>query len=273
MEHLLMTKRILITGASSGFGKAIAEHLSKQGHSVFGTSRNTAHLVTSDFVHMLSMDVNVPSSIDSAIASVLETSGGIDVLINNAGFGICGALEDCSIDEARSQMETNFFGQIAVIQKVLPHMRNQGHGRIINIGSLAGDIGLPYQSLYSASKAAMQRVTEALRLELKDTGVDITLIAPGDFKTGFTASRVFAANALNSERTSKMRSVVQQYERDEQNGSDPVLVAQLVDKLIAKEALKVLYTVGRADQRLAHKLKHWLPSTWFERVLAAIYKV
>ncbi len=266
-----MTKRILITGASSGFGKAIAEHLSKQGHSVFGTSRDVADRVTSDSVHMLSMDVNNSSSIDMAIASMLESSGGIDVLINNAGFGLCGALEDCRIDEARSQMETNFFGQIAVIQKVLPHMRVQGHGRIINIGSLAGDIGLPYQSLYSASKAAMQRITEALRLELKDTGIDLTLVAPGDFKTGFTASRVFAEKALNSERTPKMRSVVEQYERDERNGSDPKLVAELVATLISNRSLKVIYTAGRFDQRLAHKLKHWLPSKWFERVLATIY--
>jgi short-subunit dehydrogenase len=268
-----MTKRILITGASSGFGQSIATHLSKQGHSVFGTSRDVADRVTSDSVHMLSMDVNNSSSIDMAIASMLKSSGGIDVLINNAGFGLCGALEDCSIDEARSQMETNFFGQIAVIQKVLPHMRAQGHGRIINIGSLAGDIGLPYQSMYSASKAAMQRITEALRLELKGTGIDLTLIAPGDFRTGFTASRVFAENALNSEQTSKMRSVVEQYERDEQSGSDPALVAQLVDKLINKKALRVLYRVGRADQRLAHRLKHWLPSAWFERVLATIYGI
>lgn len=268
-----MTKRILITGASSGFGKAIAEHLSQQGHNVYGTSRIATQAGITDSIHMLSMDVNVPSSIDSAITGMLETCGGIDVLINNAGFGICGALEDCSIDEARSQMETNFFGQIAVIQKVLPHMRNQGHGRIINIGSLAGDIGLPYQSLYSASKAAMQRITEALRLELKDTGIDLTLVAPGDFKTGFTASRVFAENALNSERTPKMRSVVEQYERDEQNGSDPKLVAELVATLIDKRSLKVLYTVGRFDQRLAHKLKHWLPSKWFERMLATIYGI
>lgn len=268
-----MTKRILITGASSGFGKAIAEHLSKQGHRVFGTSRNAAPSVISDSVHTLGMDVNAPGSIDSAINAMLEVCGGIDVLINNAGFGICGALEDCSIDEARSQMETNFFGQIAVIQKVLPHMRAQGHGRIINIGSLAGDIGLPYQSMYSASKAAMQRITEALRLELKGTGIDLTLIAPGDFKTGFTASRVFAENALNSERTPKMRSVVEQYERDEQNGSDPKLVAELVATLISKRSLKVIYTVGRFDQRLAHRLKHWLPSIWFERVLATIYGI
>jgi short-subunit dehydrogenase len=119
----------------------------------------------------------------------------------------------------------------------------------------------------------MQRITEALRLELKGTGIDLTLIAPGDFRTGFTASRVFAENALNSEQTSKMRSVVEQYERDEQSGSDPVLVAQLVDKLINKKALRVLYRVGRADQRLAHRLKHWLPSAWFERVLATIYGI
>ncbi len=268
-----MTKRILITGASSGFGKAIAKHLSQKGHNVFGTSRIATQGVMTDSMLMLKMDLNKPSSIDMAIASMLKSSGGIDVLINNAGFGLCGALEDCSIDEARSQMETNFFGQIAVIQKVLPHMRAQGHGRIINIGSLAGDIGLPYQSMYSASKAAMQRITEALRLELKGTGIDLTLIAPGDFRTGFTAGRVFAENALNSEQTSKMRSVVEKYERDEQSGSDPALVAQLVDKLINKKALRVLYRVGRADQRLAHRLKHWLPSVWFERVLATIYRI
>jgi len=268
-----VAQRILVTGASSGLGKAIAEHLAADGHQVFGTSRNVDPQRTARAVIMLAMDINSPESVRAASTDMVAACGGIDVLVNNAGFGICGAFEDCALDEVRGQMETNFFGHVTVMHQVLPHMRAQGSGRIINIGSLAGDIGLPYQAFYAASKAALQRATEALRLELKGSGIDATLVAPGDFNTGFTASRVYARAARTSVRAQKMERVVSQYERDERNGSDPAYAAQLVAQLVGRKTLKPTYTVGRFDQRLGHRLKHLLPGRWFEAMLSATYGI
>jgi NAD(P)-dependent dehydrogenase (short-subunit alcohol dehydrogenase family) len=264
-------KVVLVTGASSGFGKSIVEHLAEQGYQVFGTSRSPREPMAG--VAMLSLDVNDDLSVQTAVSDVIAQAGRIDVLINNAGVGLCGAIEDTSIEEARWQMETNFFGPVRMIRAVLPHMRKQGSGRIINIGSLAGQISLPYQPFYSTSKFAMEGLNEALRLELYSSGIDSTIIEPGDFATGFTAARVFSAEAKTGVHAQALGRVVDIYERDELNGASPQLVAKLCARLIAAENVSPRYSVGRIDQRLGLLLKRWLPGTWFERVFRYIYQI
>jgi NAD(P)-dependent dehydrogenase (short-subunit alcohol dehydrogenase family) len=264
-------KTVLITGASSGLGKAIAVHLAQQGYRVYGTSRSPG----ADFsqVRMVTLDVTDEDSVQRAVAAVIAEAGRIDVLINNAGSGLCGALEDTGIDEARWQIDTNFFGPVRMIKAVLPHMRNQQGGRIITISSLAGLVALPYQPFYSASKFALEAVNEALRLELSGTGIDSTTINPGDFKTGFTQARVFAKNARAGAHAARLAQTVGIYEHDENHGADPALVARLAQRLIESGKMDIRYTVGRLDQRFGMVLKKLIPARWFELIMKSTYSL
>jgi NAD(P)-dependent dehydrogenase (short-subunit alcohol dehydrogenase family) len=266
-----MSKIVLVTGASSGLGQAIAQRLAAQGHIVFGTTR--APFGDQGNVRMIALDVTDDLSVARAIDQVVATEGRIDVLINNAGVAICGAIEDTGLDEVRRQMETNFFGTVRTIRAVMPHMRAQGSGRIINISSLAGLISLPFQAYYSASKYALEALNEALRLELSGSGIDSTNINPGDFKTGFTAARVFTRQALSGGNAVQLTTTVSRYERDEINGSDPALVAKLVSRLVVKRRVRVRYSVGRFDQRMMALVKRGIPAWVFERLMKGAYAI
>jgi NAD(P)-dependent dehydrogenase (short-subunit alcohol dehydrogenase family) len=292
-------KVILITGASSGLGAAMAQRFAAAGHRVYGGSRHipSARLSTQAPkvsagrtaineaiapVQWLALDVTDTQSVDKAVAHVLAHAARIDVLINNAGNGIIGAIEDTHIDEARAQFDTNYFGVVNMLRAVLPVMRAQQQGRIITIGSLAGEVALPYQAHYSASKAALNALNEALRHELRDelrhklrdttpSDIDATLIAPGDFKTGFTDARRIAAHALSRVHAQRLESSLARYAHDERNGADPEHVAALALRLITVRKLRPRYRIGRLDQRLGAQLKQWLPDTVFEFLMRKIY--
>jgi NAD(P)-dependent dehydrogenase (short-subunit alcohol dehydrogenase family) len=187
---------VLITGASSGIGKACAEYLFMRRCRVYGTSRRTPHVEPRStppeavpLFQTIPLDITSDESVEKAVSLVLESEGRIDAVVNNAGFGLAGAVESTSIAEAREQFETNFFGTMRVCRAVLPAMRRQGHGHILNVSSVAGQIGIPFQGIYSATKFAVEGLTEALRLEVAPFGIRVVLIEPGDFHTGFTANR------------------------------------------------------------------------------------
>lgn len=263
---------VLITGASSGMGFSIAEHLAALGHKVYGTSRKPdALLAPPKSVIMLALDINDTQSINTAVDQVISRDGQIDVLINNAGVGLCGAIEDTDLDELRWQMETNFFGPVRLIQKVLPHMRRQGKGRIITIGSIMGQVALPYQPFYVSSKFALEGFSDALRMELLGSAIEATIVQPGDFATGFTDARVFTANARSELHGKRLTEVVARYADDESNGSDPTLIAYLCERLIDSKQLRPRYSVGRFDQRFALIVKRIIPNAWFEKILRLAY--
>jgi NAD(P)-dependent dehydrogenase (short-subunit alcohol dehydrogenase family) len=262
---------VLVTGASSGFGQAIARTLAARGQRVYGTSRRPAG--DDGAVRMLALDVNDDASVARCVAAVLAAEQRIDVLVSNAGVGLCGAVEDSGIDEIRWQLETNFIGAVRVLRAVLPAMRAQRSGRLITIGSLGGLTGMPYQPFYSASKFALEGLTEALRLELAGSGIDATIVEPGDFRTGFTDARVFARAARSPAHRERLERVVAIYERDERNGADPQRVGELVAKLVEARRLRVRYSVGRWDQRAALFAKRLLPAAWFERLVASLYAI
>ena len=266
-----MSKIVLVTGASSGLGQAIAQRLAAQGHTVFGTTRTPKGDVGK--VRMIALDVTDDLSVTTAINEVVAAAGRIDVLINNAGVGICGAVEDTGLDEVRRQMETNFFGTVRTIHAVIPHMRAQGAGRIINVSSLAGLVSLPFQAYYSASKFALEALNEALRMELSGSGIDSTNINPGDFQTGFTASRVFTRQALAGRNAAQLATTVGMYERDENNGADPALVAELAARLVVQRRVSVRYSVGRFDQRMMVLVKRAIPAWVFERMMKVAYAI
>lgn len=261
---------VLVTGASSGIGKSIAEYLSQKGYRVYGTSRRPESYPQPEKYALLSMDVRNPLSVRSAVESVIRDEGRVDVLINNAGYGIGGSIENTGPELAEEQFDTNFFGLYRVLHQVLPQMQKQKKGLIINMSSIGGVIGLPYQGIYSASKFAVEGLSEALYKELYGSGIDVVMIEPGDYKTAFTANRRIVETKRESDRLERAREVI---EHDEQQGRSPMEIARLVEKIICKKRPRLRYPVGAFDQKLSILLKRILPARIFDRIIMKYYKV
>lgn len=267
-------KVILITGASSGIGRACARHLSSLGHHVYGTSRRTEFPNETDsYPVMIPMDVTSEESVSKAVRFVLEKEGRIDVLINNAGYGLAGAVEDTTYEEALQQFETNFFGAYRVIRHVLPLMRERKSGMIINISSIAGLIGLPFQPFYSASKFALEGMSEALMHETKPFNIRVVLVEPGDLKTEFTDRRVIAKKGLNSPYTEQMKKTLAVAERDERSGSSPDEVARTIARVINSANPRPRYRTGPLYEKLAVFLKRVLPERVFLWAIRKYYRI
>ncbi len=261
-------KTILITGGSSGIGKAIGDYLFHKGYTVYGTSRNP-DLVTNSLFPLLSMDVREPESIRQAVAKILSVSGKIDVLINNAGIGIMGPLEEIPTSEMLNQFHTNLFGPVEVIKAVLPGMRAQNSGLILNITSIAGYMGLPYRALYSASKGALGLLSEALRIELKPFNIQVAHVAPGDFATNIAAGRYHAPTATSA--YPNYATTLESMNAHVNNGADPEEMARAIYKIIKQPNPKVTYTVGAFMQRFSIFLKKLLPGKMYEKMLMKHY--
>jgi len=274
---------VLITGASSGIGRACAIHLALQGYHVFGTTRRAPEQVETDLrqslaspnqLQIVSMNVDDNESVARAIQSILEKTGRLDAVINCAGFGIAGAVEETSDQEALAIFETNLLGILRVCRAAIPTMRIQGSGIIINISSIGGRIGLPFQGFYSATKFALEGLTEALRMEIRGFGIRAVLIEPGDFCTGFTDSRhLVEKSGLSDVYRASQDHVLSIVEKDERGGGSPDTIARLVARILSKRSPRVRYTVGPAAQKLAAALKRVLPSKWFEWALSKYYGV
>jgi NAD(P)-dependent dehydrogenase (short-subunit alcohol dehydrogenase family) len=263
---------VLITGASSGIGKACAEHLATLGHRVYGTSRKGAG--KSGPVEMISMDVTDEGSVKEGVGAVIQKAGRIDVVVNNAGMGIAGAVEETSIDEARMQLDINLLGTLRVCRAVLPSMRKQGTGLIVNISSIGGIIGLPFEGLYSASKFAIEGLTESLRMEVRQFGIRVVLVEPGDIRTAFPENRVWTKESGDGSPYRTLREAAWKViEHDETNGAAPEMVARLVGKLVEKKSPSVRYPVGLFLQTLAVGLKRVLPQGIFEGIIRSNYKM
>lgn len=267
-----MSTTVLITGASSGFGKATAELLAAKGYTVYGTSRKAQP--DTGGIRFLQVDVRDRESIRSAVARIVAEQGRLDVVVNNAGMGIGGALELATDEEIGLQMGTNFRGCVNVCQEVLPVMRAQGSGRIVNLSSIGGVMGLPYQGFYSASKFAIEGFSEALAAEVRGFGIRVVLVEPGDFATGFTASRrnseATAANAAYSDSFARSLSLI---EKEENGGLRPEILAKKIEKIIRKRNPRLRYVVANLEQRLSVLLHRLLPGNCFVGILRSYYKV
>lgn len=259
-----MSRTILVTGASSGIGGATAAHLASLGHRVYAASRRGT-ICQNGGPHSralpLTMDVDDEASVASAIDIIRSQEGRIDVVVNCAGFGIAGAIEDTPIALAQAQFNTNVFGVMRVVRTALPLMRSQGRGLIVNVTSIAGELSLPFQGLYSASKFAVEGLSEALRVEVRPFGIDVVLVQPGDFKTGFTAARRVAAvdNSAYAERAARVLAIAAS---DESAGADPQQVAQLIARIVDARRRRLRYVVGPAAQEWLMRLRHVLPGRW-----------
>lgn len=257
-----MDKIIFITGVSSGFGKEMANEAAKAGNTVIGTVRHKEQLEEVDaispgktFGYLL--DVNDHEKVNEVIKNVVDKFGKIDVLINNAGYGLMGAVEETSMEEARMQMETNFFGALAVTQAVLPFMRENKSGHIIQFSSIAGIISAPGLGLYNASKHALEGMSEALSLEVAPLGIKVTLVEPGPFRTKWAGgSMKFTDKSINdyAATAGKLRNTITGYSGDQPG--DPVKGAQAVLEIIEAQNPPLRLFLGKvAVERVKAKIK------------------
>lgn len=267
-----MQKVVLITGISSGFGKETSALLAKAGHKVYGTMRKTAP--AADKVNVLKMDLTDAKSIKLAVAEVISREGRIDVLINNAGMHTGGSIETLPLEYARLQIDTNFFGTVNITREVLPFMREQGSGMIINFSSIGGLMGLPFQGYYSAGKFAIEGFSEALRMELKQFKIRVVLINPGDFNTNNTANRRnFLTPASADPYNDQFRKTLEAIEKDETNGRKPVELARRICRIVELRNPRHRYIIASFEQKLAVILKYVLPGKLFDSILESHYKV
>ena len=232
---------VLLTGGSAGIGSATAQYLMKQGYTVYAASRRGSENIddntTGGKIIGLCADVTIPESLENAVSRIMEEQGELSAVICNAGNGIAGSVEDTSLEEARYQMETNFFGVLNTIKACLPIFREQNHGKIIAISSVAAVAPIPFQGFYSASKSAIMLLMQSLSMEVKPYNIKCTCILPGDVKTDFTSSRKYteASTLPSSEYTNAMKAAVQTMEKDEQNGMMPIVIAKAIHKVLRKK--------------------------------------
>ncbi len=267
-----MSKVVLITGASSGIGKSIATYLSKKKYKVYGTSRFEKNNTNVPF-SFVTLDVTNVASIKKAIAKVIEKEGRIDVLINNAGRGITGAVEDTPTEEMKVNFDTNFFGPIEVIKAVLPQMRKQKRGLIINVTSIAGYMGLPFRGVYSASKGALELITETIRIEVKPFGIDVVAIAPGDFTTNIATGRYHTPVFKESAYKEVYKENLKMIDADVKKGMHPIEMAKAVYSIIETKNPKIHYKVGKFLEKKSILLKKVLPEKIYEKLLKTYYKL
>ena len=262
---------VLISGITSGFGRAMAEKFSSEGHKVYGTHRRDSDPVPG--VVYIKADSASDAEVEAAVKQVTEAEGRIDIFINNAGMGIGGPLEFSSLEDARKQMDINWMGMVRYIHYVLPVMRAQGSGTIVTVSSIGGLMGLPYQGLYSASKFAIEGYCESLRLELRGTPVKVVVIEPGDFATGFTASRKSVPAAEVAEAYPGYARSLASIEHDENSGLKPEYLAGKVYGIVQKKKPGYSYVIASPLQKLSVFAKRILPAKWFAWILGIYYKV
>jgi len=268
-----MSKVVLITGGSSGIGKAIGEYLTNKGFTVYGTSRNPENYDNNFPFSLLKMEVTNIESISESISTIIKKENRIDVVINNAGVGITGPIEETPYVEIRKAFDINVHGPINVIKAVIPLMREQGSGLIINITSVAGYMGLPYRGIYSATKAALEITAEAFRMELHQFGIKMTNIAPGDYATNIAAGRFHAPVLENSPYKEVYSNTLKMMDDHVAQGEDPIKLAQVVFDVINEKNPRVRYKAGSWVQKFSIVLKRILPSKMYEKMLMKHFKI
>ncbi len=269
-----MNKVVLVTGGSSGIGKSICLYLHERGYIVYGTSRNPERYAQAVPFKLIALDVLNEHTITPALKQIVDAEGKLDVLINNAGIGMLGSIEDSTAEEAKEIFETNVYGILRTCQAVLPHMRERKAGLIINISSIAGYMGLPYRGIYSATKASVHMITEAMRMELKPYGVKACVVDPGDFATNISDNRRVAhAGRSGSIYTQEINRIEAMINAEVAHSSDPVLMGKAIVKIIESKNPDINYLVGKPMQKLSILVRRLVPKKWFEKIITSHYKM
>ena len=271
-------KVILITGASSGIGYDAASMLAKQGHKVYGAARRMDKMLALKELGItpIQMDVTDDTSMIAGVNTVLKAEGRIDVLVNNAGYGYFGAVENVTMEEARKQLEVNVFGLGRLTQLVIPHMRRQGSGRIVNTASIAGKLAIYFGGWYHVSKFAVEGFSDALRMEMKPFGIDVVIIEPGAIKTdwGIIASEHLAESSKGTvyEQAALNEANAMKFIYSSKLLSPPSVIAKAICKGVNKKHPKARYRTGRGSHSLV--FLHWLlPSKWWDALMRMLGKV
>jgi NAD(P)-dependent dehydrogenase (short-subunit alcohol dehydrogenase family) len=251
---------VLVTGASSGIGAAAAQLLAAAGHTVVGTSRRGT---APPEVRGLRMDVDDDGSVARGVSAVVDEHGRLDVVVNSAGFSFSGPVETTTLDEARDQVETNFWGAVRVTRAALPALRASGHGLIVNVSSLAGVFALPFQAYYTASKFALEGWSEALAYEVAPFGVQVALVEPGNIRSGITEARREAAGAEAEPYAAAYRQAIQIMVRDELGAVGSEVVARTIAKVVRSERPPLRVTSGSRGERSTVLLRRFLPTRAF----------
>lgn len=276
-EGEVTEKRILVTGASSGIGRACALRLAAAGHQVIGVSRSGAPdaksgpVLPSGNIEYFRMDIADADTVQQTVEEVVSRMSRLDVVINSAGISVGGSLEDTPLELVRSQMETNLLGAIYLTRAALPYLRHSAPSSLIHVSSLAGEVALPYQALYSATKFGLNGFCEALRYELEPQGVRIISVQPGSVRTEMTKNRQTVA-ASEPYRTSADAAMAVN-NADEESGVDPDAVAQMVEEIICDEKAIGWQTVGHLRERISVPARRLLPDLWFRRIIASHYGI
>lgn len=270
------TRTALVTGASSGIGEDTARRLQALGYTVYGAARRTDRLraLAADGIRALAMDVTDDSSMSAGVDRILAETGRIDVLVNNAGYGSYGAIEDVPIDEARRQFEVNVFGLARLTQLVTPHMRAQGSGTIINISSMGGRLTTPLGGWYHATKYAVESLSDALRMELRPFGIDVVVVEPGGIRTEWSsiAADHLEATAEGSAYADQIKTVVgaMRSESNQRRYSPPEVIARTVGKIVTARHPRTRYAVGFMAKPLI-AARRVLPDRAFDHIIGAAF--
>ena len=261
-----MRKVAVVTGGTSGIGKQTALALLREGCTVYEFSRRETGV---EGMHHIAADITKEDTVKAAVDQVMAAEGHIDVLVNNAGFGISGAIEFTDTEDAKRLFDADFFGMVNLNRCVIPVMRQAGRGHIVNLSSVAAPIPIPFQAYYSAAKAAVNAYTMALANELRPYGVTVCAVQPGDIKTGFTAARekVILGDDVYGGRIERS---VQRMEHDEQNGMDPAVAGRFIARVAMKPLVKPLYTIG-ASYKLFVLLSRILPCRFLNWMIGLLY--
>ncbi len=258
-----MDQVVLISGAWAGIGRACADRLFDRGWIVFGASRRGT---SSSGWTPIVMDVDSDASVEDGFGAVLDQHHRLDALVASAGWGLSGAVEQTSNADAREQLETNFWGAVRVVQRALPIMRQQGHGRIVLISSIGGIVSLPFQAFYSASKFALEGFGEALGYEVEPFNIQVTLVEPGNVRTEFTEKRRNASTHSGDDPYGPAADkAIELMSKEETNGVHPDRVAAGVQRVLEAERPPRRVSVGKADERIGILAKRLLPYRLFEK--------
>jgi NADP-dependent 3-hydroxy acid dehydrogenase YdfG len=265
------SKTVLITGCSTGIGHDLAQRLARANSTVIATARHPEKLSDLPVALQLPLDVTDPTSIASATQAVVRRFGRIDVLVNNAGYAVRGAVEDLSVGQVQQMFDVNVFGVLRMIRAVVPHMRQQRAGRVITIGSLAGKLVLPVNGTYSASKFALEALSDALRLELAPFGIQVVLIEPGNIRSHFLATAHVNSQEILANADSPYHALYQHYLRVmttmRKHEAGPQTVSQVVQQAIEASKPKARYLVAvPLSQRVVLRLGDAARDTLFKRL-------
>lgn len=263
-----MSKVLVVTGASSGIGKEIAAFFHEKGFIVYGISRSVPKEKLP--YQYLVCDVTKEEMVATTITQIEKMESKIDILINCAGMGISGAIEYTSFEEVKRIFDVNVYGVFLFTKAALPLLRKSEKAKIINIGSVAGDLTIPFQAFYSMTKASVHAFSEALRMELRPFKIDVSCVLPGDTKTSFTQNREQPSVIGNDVYHDRIKKSIQRMEHDEQNGKSPMTVVKVVNKLIKRKSMPVQVTVG-FEYKLFVFLKRILPKRFENWILYMMY--